>query len=350
MVMLLLVIVRDDLLAGWRARLPPDAPNRFLINIQPHERDAIKAWFVAEGLPAPRLYPMVRGRLTHINGNPVDLDRYTEPRARSLADREFNLSWTDTLQTDNRVIDGRFWSPDDRTPQFSFERDIMTSLDLKLGDALTFRIADQDIQAPITSVRHVDWDSFNVNFFTVSPPGMLDDYPATWITAFRLDDNSAQRMVRLVRAFPSVTVIDIEALERQVRSIMDRAAAAVEYVFGFTLLAGIIVLYAGIAITQDARMREVAVLRALGAADRTLRTSIGAETAVLGAVCGLTGAIGALLAGALLAGQVFDFPITLNPWLLPAGLLAGVVGVGAFVWLGLRRILRATAIATLRRT
>ncbi|MGE0384438.1 MAG: ABC transporter permease [Gammaproteobacteria bacterium] len=349
MVMILLALVRGDLLEGWRARLPPDAPNRFLINIQPDEVGPLRDWFTAEGLPAPEFFPMVRARLVERNGEPIDLDAYSDPRARRMADREFNLSWANTAQPDNRIVAGTWWSGDRPAPQFSFEQDIAHTLGLALGDELTYLAADQRITGRITSLRKVEWDSFNVNFFVVSPPGMLESLPATWITAFRLDDGAGERLVHLVRRFPSVTVIDIEALEQHVRRVMDQVSLAVQYVFGFTILAGLVVLYAGVTATHDERVREIAVLRTLGARDGVLRAGVLAELAVLGALCGAVAAVGASVAGALLARQVFSIPFEFDPLILPVSIAAGVVGVAAVGWLGVRPALRATALESLRR-
>jgi putative ABC transport system permease protein len=327
LVMLLLAMVRTDLLASWKATLPPGAPNRFLVNIQTDQVPQIRAWFDAHGFPAPALFPMVRARLTHVNGNPVRIEDYTEPRARRLADREFNLSWTAAAQTDNRLIEGRWWSEPPEPGQFSFEVEIAATLGIGMGDELTFFVAGEPLHGRVTSLREVAWDSFNVNFFVLCPPGMLDAYPATWITAFHLPDRDAPILNDLVRRFPSVTVIDVAALERHVRRVMDQVTRAVEFVFAFTIAAGLLVLYAAVSTTHDARVHETALLRALGARTPVLLAGLLAEIAALGASAGAVAAFGAITAGWLLATQVFDIPYRLNPWLPPVAVAAAIAGV-----------------------
>jgi len=349
-VMLLLTVVRGDLLAGWRASLPPGAPNHFLINIQPDEVEALRRWFAERELGAPALYPMIRGRLTHVNGTAVAPQDYPDPRAQRLTEREFNLSWARTPAADNRIVAGRWWSsPPDTPGQFSVETGIAETLGLALGDELTYSVAGQSVRGRITSLRRVNWDSFNVNFFVVAAPGLVDGLPATWITAMHLTPEASTELVSLVRRFPSVTVIDVDALLGHVRRIMDRVSLAVEYVFGFTLLAGLMVLYAALQASHDERVREAAILRSLGARDPQIRAGLLAELLALGLVCGTIAALTASVAGWVLATQVFDVPFRPSPWLWPAGMAAGALGVPALGWLGVRHVLAAPAGAILRR-
>jgi putative ABC transport system permease protein len=348
-VLLLLGLVRGDLLESWRRSLPPGAPNHFLINIQPDEVGGIGRFFARHGIPNPGFHPMVRARLTRVNDRPLDIDAYSDPRARRLAEREFNLSWTAELAPDNRVIAGRWWDGDIADPrQFSTEIGIAEDLGFSLGDRLTYRVADQTVIGRITSLRSVEWDSFNVNFFVVSPPGLLEPYPATYISSVYLGDEDQRLLTELVRQFPSVTVIDVDAVMTHVRRIMDQVSLAVEFVFSFTLLAGVMVLLAGIQATRDARIRESAVLRALGASTTTIVKGLAAEFLVLGVIAGSISAVAAAAIGYVLAEYVFEIDYSLNLLLAPAGLGAGVLGVGLAGLIGMRRVLATPPLAALR--
>lgn len=341
MALLVLTLVRTDLLTSWRSSLPADAPNHFLINIQPGEVEQVRQFLRDRGLSSVELYPMVRGRLTAINGRAVGPDDYKEPRAKRLVEREFNLSQTERLQADNRIVAGQWWSAGDLGQGIaSVEEGLAKELGIALNDTLRFQIAGQDLEAKVASLRSVEWDSFRVNFFVVFPTGALDAYPATWITSFHLPAGQKPLLAELVRQHPSVTVLDVEALMGKVREIMDRVIAAVEYVFLFTLAAGLVVLYAAIQATQDERRFESAVLRTLGAGRAVVRESLLVEFAVLGLLAGVLAAAAATVLGFVLARQVFDFPYALNPWIWLLGAGAGMVGVGLAGLLGARSALR----------
>ena len=350
MVMLLMAVVRADLLAGWQASIPANAPNHFLINIPPEQVAALKAFLAERDVPTAGVYPMIRGRLVEVNDRPVQVDAYQDDRARRLADREFNLSWASTLQGDNTIEAGRWWRPGDGTAQFSVETGIADTLGLHLGDKLTYQIADQRVSGRITSLRKVEWDSFNANFFVVAPPSVLDPFPATWITSFYLNAGDKGLLNALVRQFPSVTVIDVAALLDRVRAIIAGVSHAVEYVFAFTVIAGLLVLFAAVQATQDERMHESAILKTLGATRAVVARGLAAEFLVLGAVAGTLAAVAAMLAGWLLAERVFHIDYVFNPWLWPVGIAAGAGGVLAAGWFGLRPVLTEPPAAVLRRS
>ncbi len=340
MALLVLTLVRTDLLASWRASLPADAPNHFLINIQPGDVAAVTDFLRTRGLQGVELLPMVRGRLQAINGRAVGPDDYQEARAKRLVEREFNLSWADRLQADNRILAGRWWSAVDHGQGVaSVEQGLAETLGIALGDTLRFQVAGQVLDAQVVSLRRVEWDSFRVNFFVVFPPGVLEPYPATWITSFHLPPERKPLLAELVRQHPSVTVLDVEALMAKVREIMDRVIAAVEYVFLFTLAAGLVVLYAAIQATQDERRFESAVLRTLGARRAVVRESLLAEFVTLGLLAGVLAAAAATVLSVVLAVQVFDFPYRWNGWIWLMGAGAGVVGVGLAGWIGARSAL-----------
>jgi putative ABC transport system permease protein len=349
MVLLLLSLVRSDLLAAWQAKLPPDAPNQFVINVQPAQVQPMEAFFAAHGLKEAQLYPMVRGRLTAVNGRPVSPDDYPDDRARRLVEREFNLSWAAKPQNDNRIVAGRWWNAGERgAHEVSVEQGLAETLGLKLGDELTYQIADRSVSVKITSLRKVEWDSFRANFFVVAPPGLLDGYPATWITSFHLESANRDLLATLVRSFPNITLIDVDALMTKVRDIMDRVNLSVQYVFLFTLLAGLTVLYSAIQSTQDERLYESALLRTLGASRAHVLKGLAAEFVMLGLLAGVLAAFAASLAGFILARQVFHLAYTFNPWLWLVGLAGGALGVGLFGILGARFVLNRPPLQSLR--
>lgn len=347
--LLLLTLVRGDLLHSWQTTLPKDAPNRFIINIQPHQLTALRDFFVRQGMAAPELLPMVRGRLVAINGKPAAAADYPDDRARRLMEREFNLSWATRMQGDNEVLAGRWWRDGDGdVAQLSVEEGIAKTLGLKLGDKLTYQVAGEDFSARISSLRKVNWDSFRVNFFVIAPPGLLERYPASYITAYYLPSGQEELLDAMVGAFPNFTVIDVAALMSHVRAMMDRVAAAVEFVFLFTLAAGLMALYAAIAATREERMYDAAIMRTLGASRRQLVVSQLTEFAVIGLLAGSIAAIASTSLGYTLATRVFHLPYQFNPWLWLVALAAGGLGVTLAGWLGTRGVLRQPPLQTLR--
>ena len=349
MVLLLLTLVRDDLLADWQASLPEDAPNRFIINIQPDQVEPIRQFFAGAGQPEPTLYPMVRGRLMKINDRIVGPDDYEDDRAQRLVAREFNLSWADQLQEDNKIVSGKWWGDTGNNEHWwSVEEGIAETLGIKLGDELTYQIGGRELTAQVTNLRSVEWDSFRANFFVLAPPGLLDDYPTSYITAFYLPPQQQNLLNQLVRRFPNATVIDVAEIMMQVRQIIDRVTMAVRYVFVFTVIAGLLVLFAAIQSTLDERIHENAVLRTLGASRRQLLKSLQVEFIVLGLLAGTVAALVSTVLGYTLATRVFELPYTFNVWLWPVGLIGGMVGIGIVGYYGTRFVLNQPPLQTLR--
>ena len=346
--LLLLAVVRVDLLRTWQETLPEGAPNRFLINIQPHEKDALADWLAEHDIDTAGIYPMIRGRLTGIAGAAVEPDDYENPRAQRLAEREFNLSYGLTPQQDNEIIAGRWWTGDAPPGQFSLEEGIAETLGVELGDALRFWVAGRELTAPVTSLRRVQWDSFNVNFFVLGTPGLLAQEPATYITSFYLPESREALVPKLLRAFPSGTLIDVGALLKQVRGIIEQGIRAVEYVFLFTLAAGLVVMYAGIQASLAVRRGEHGVLRTLGANRRQLLRALLVEFTVAGLLAGLTASVFAELTGYVLAHQVFELPFAPSPWLWVLGVLGSGVAIGLAGTLGTYRALVRPPLAALR--
>ncbi|WP_345792146.1 FtsX-like permease family protein [Thauera sp. JM12B12] len=345
--LLLLTLVRADLLDNWRRMAPPDAPNRFVINIQPDQRAGIAAAFAAEGLAVPAIQPMIRGRMVEINDTPVDPAAYEDQRTRRLAEREFNLSYGASLPAGNVVQAGR-WHGEGGAPQFSVEAGLAQTFGLEVGDRVTFEIAGQRVEAPITSVRKLDWDSMRVNFFFIASEGLLERHPASLITSFHLPAGKHDFTTRLVAQFPNLTVIDTAAVIAQVQAMTDKLIVIVQFVFGFAVLAGLVVLYAALQSTHDERDYELAMLRTLGARNRQVRQALFAEFLVLGGVAGVLSGAGASALGWVLAEQVFRMAYV--PALLPVvvAVALGAAGVVAGGWLGTRALLKRPPLASLR--
>lgn len=327
MALLVLGIVRNDLLDSWVTSLPPDAPNQFLINIQRGDVADLAGFFEQRDLPRPTFFPMVRGRLTSINDVPLSPEDYVDPRARRLAEREFNLSWSHKLKPHNKIVAGRWWDRAGDPAQFSVEQEIADTLGIALGDSLTYRIADREVSGIVTSLRAVQWDSMQVNFFVEAPKALLDSYPATFITSFRLDATNYPVLRELVEAFPSVTVIDVAALVDHVRAIMDRSAVTIEFVFMFTLVAGVLVLVAAVQATQDERVFESALLKTLGASRALTLRIMSVEFLTIGFIAGSVAGMVALLAGWIVATRVLEIDYAPDPRVVLAGIAAGIIGV-----------------------
>ncbi len=349
MVLLLLAVVRNDLLATWRSSLPADMPNFFFINIAAAERAPFQQFFDDRNLGRPDLFPMTRARLTHIDGRPVDQLKFRTDRGRGFAEREQNLSWSEHLQSGNRIVAGRWWTAQERgRPLVSVATEYRDELDLKLGDRLTFDVAGETIEVTIASFREVAWDRFTPNFFLVLPPGVLEQAAGTYMTSLHLEPQRRAVLGEVVGQFPAVSIFDVDALLRQVREVMDKAARAVQYVFLFTLLAGVTVLLAAVQSTREERRYESAILRTLGASRRTVLQGIAAEFLALGALAGTLAAMGATAAGYFVARRLFDLRYDFDPavWLL--GLAGGTLLVGASGWLATRAVIDQPPATTLR--
>jgi len=324
-VLLLLTLVRTDLLDGWRQTLDADAPNHFLINIQPHEVEPLGALFADNGMSVPAFTPLVRARMTLINGVSVKEREYPREDGRWLANREANLSWTAVMSASNELVDGEWWPIDyDGPPLVSIEEEAATDAGLSIGDRLSFFVAGQNVEAEIASIRKVNWDSFQPNFFIVLSPGALDGLPTSYISSMRIEEAQQPVLVDLVRAYPSISVINLDAILQQVRGIIEKASLAVQAVFVFTLAAGIAVLFAAVQSTIDERRFESAMLRALGARRRTVFFGVMAEFAALGVAAGILASAGASVLAAVVAVQLFQLPYEFNPLLWVVGLTAGV--------------------------
>lgn len=340
--LLLVSVVRQDLLLGWQSRLGPQTPNQFLINIQPQQVEPLRAFFAARGYENLPLWPMARARLIALNGEPVTADSFDDPETQRWINRDFNLSWTDTLGADNRITDGTWWGEAGRgQPLLSVDDYAVKRLNLKLGHTLTLDFAGTPVTLTVHSVRKIDWDSFKPNFFLVTPPGVLEErVSAQWLTSFYLPPERRAVLRELITEFPNITALDLDAIMNQVRGIMDRIVRAVEFIFLFTLAAGLTVLLAAIEGTREERERETGLLRTLGARSGVIRAGVLAEYATLGLLAGLVAAVAAQLLAWVLAVFVLEIPYGPRPllWLVGAGVGAGLVTL--LGGLSLRRTLR----------
>ncbi|MGY0799499.1 ABC transporter permease [Lysobacter sp. A286] len=368
MALLLLTFVRTDLLDRWQLQLAAEAPNRFIINVQDNQVDPVRAFITDQGLAAPTLYPMVRGRLLTHNGEPVSGEDYLADkssddagldtseaadgdrgRSRRRADREFNLSTAATLRDDNRVVAGSFWgATPTAAPELSVEQGYAESLGWQIGDQVVFDIAGQRLGATITSFREVDWESFRPNFFVIASPGALDGFPASHITAVSVSPAHPRFTAELVARFPNLSVIDIDAVLAQVRDIADQVSTVVEVVFWFSVLAGLLVLMAAVSASQDERLLEGGVMRVLGGSRRQLRLAQASEFAAIGLLAGVVAAVAASVLAGVIAVQVFDLPWQANWGMAAVGALLGMLAALAAGMFATRKVLDAPPSVTLR--
>ena len=344
--LVLLVLVRTDLLASWRQATPANAPNRFVINVQPDQADAFQQALRTAGVTQYDWYPMIRGRLVAVNGKPIGPASYADDRAQRLVEREFNLSTAAEAPAHNPVVAGR-WTPQEEGA-ISLEDGIATTLGLKLGDELRFDIGGVTKDARITSLRKVDWGSMRANFFAMYPVEHLEGVAVTYLAAYRAPATAGFDNA-LVQQFPNITSVDMGATLAQVQSVLDQVIRAVEFLFAFTLAAGLVVLFAAVTATREERAREYAIMRALGARASLLRQVQRAELAGVGLLAGFLASVVAVAVGWALAHYVFDFTWTASLWVPLIGSVVGAVLALLAGWWGLREVLQRPVMDTLRR-
>ncbi len=335
MALLILAIIRGDLLDEWQASIPSDAPNRFVINISPDQVPAMRVFFQENVSKVPELYPMIRGRIIAINEREITSDSYEDQHAKQMLSREFNLSWAEALATSNTIVEGEWWQAKQfDAPLASIEKSVAENLKIKIGDNLRVKVAEQIFTAKVASIRDVDWGSFGANFYVLTTPGLMRDMPTTYMTPFFLADDQYEVLNKMVERFNNVTVIDVAAVMSQVRMIINRVTLAVEYVFMFTLLAGVMVLFAGIQSTLDERMVENAIMKTVGGKKKQLLQALWAEYLCLGALSGLIAALLATIVSWVIAHFILKMPMPLNFSIWIYGMLGGAIGVSIFGVLG----------------
>jgi putative ABC transport system permease protein len=328
MALLLLMVIRQDLLAVWQAGAAADSPNRFLINIQPDQKNEVSTELHRSGVSGVTLYPMVRGRLTHVNQHVVMPQHYADERAQRLVDREFNLSYGSMLPEKNKVIAGR-WHGNTHAPEISIEQGIAKNLGLRLGDELQFDVAGSAVSAKITSIRKLDWGSLRVNFFAILPETILSSSPQTWITAYQQlsskDPDHVPVDMALVKRFPNITVVNVESSLRQIQGVLDKLSSAIELLFVFTISAGLLVLSAALAASQNERLRDAALLKVMGARRHQIQRALILELGVIGFIAGFVAAIGALIIAWALASFVFEIHLGFSWSVMVGGVVGGVL-------------------------
>jgi len=362
--LMLLVLLRTDLVSAWQQATPADAPNRFVINIQPDQETAFQGALARAGVQHYDWYPMIRARLVSVNGKAVTPQDFAEERARRLVDREFNVSYSAKLPVNNPLVQGR-WTPEDANGM-SVESGLAKTLGLRLGDRVGFEVAGVLRESTLTSMRKVDWSSLRVNFFMIYPLSQMPEVPITYISAFRTPERgtASERGVtterssapqtasafdnQLVHEFPNLTVVDLTATLVQVQSVISQVIRAVEFLFVFTLAAGLVVLIAALTASREERAREFAVYRALGASARLMQQVQAAELAGVGLLAGALSALVASAMGWALAHFVFEFDWVVSPVILIGGTLAGAALALLAGWWSLRGVLKRPVVQTLR--
>ncbi|MEN9982184.1 MAG: hypothetical protein RI918_153 [Pseudomonadota bacterium] len=344
--LVLLVLLRTDLIDSWRKATPPDAPNRFVINVMPEQSESFQQTLKDAGIKNYDWFPMIRGRLVAINNADVKLDSYSDERAKRMLDREFNLSNSAALPAHNIITSGA-WTPEE-TGGVSVEESVAKTLNLALGDALRFDVGGMMVDSKVSSIRKVDWGSMRANFYVMFPVAQLAGVPVTYMGAYRNPTQGAAFDNALVKNYPNITNVDMSATVSQIQKVLDQVIRAVEFLFAFTLAAGVVVLLAAITATKDERAKEFAVMRSLGASGKLLRQVQGAELAGVGLLAGFLASIIAVAIGWAMARYVFEFTWSIKLWVPLAGAMAGSVlalVAGTYV---LRSVLRRPVIETLR--
>ncbi len=349
MVLLLLTVVRNDILDDWRRTLPEDAPNYFLLNIQPEDWPGVSALFSEELNTEPDFLPLIRGRMTTINGVSIDDYKFPTAEGKAFIRREANLTWTPDLPSSNRLTAGEWWPADyDGALQVSLEAEFAENIGVKIGDELGFSVGGENVVAPVTNLRFIEWDSLQPNFYLVFSPGDVRYLPQTYLSSLHIPDGKRGVLKTLLQKYPGITLFDLEVTLAQVRDIIDKASMAVQYVFLFTLLAGVVVLLAAIQITRDERRFESAILHTLGAQRRQILQGIAVEFTALGALAGFLAALGASAVSYALARFVFDLEYQIDPLLWTSGLLVGAIVVGITGTLATRKAVNEPPVRVLR--
>jgi putative ABC transport system permease protein len=339
MVLMLLVMIKTDLMQSWQSSLPVDAPNRFIINIQQDQIEPVKAFVrqISANSVNPQVFAMIRGRLIEKNGQPINAEMFTEERAKRLVSREFNLSSAAVMQTDNKLLEGRWWRADEATaPLLSLEFDIAQALNIKLGDTLTYDIAGSKITLTVTSIRKVEWDSMRANFFAVTPPETLAQFSASYMTAFYLPKSEDSVLNSMLQQFPNFTVIDVASIMNQVRDIMSKLATAVSFIFVFCVLAGVVVLYASLVATRSARLQEASLLRAFGASRKQVTLMLLTEFASIAVLASIVAVLVASGLSYYLSRYVLDITYQFNLPLALSVLVIALVFIPLAAWLVIR--------------
>ncbi len=346
--LLLLAIVRSDVLDNWQQQIPEDAPNFFMVNVQPQEVDPVRSFLEERGVSGSTLYPMIRGRLQSINDTPIGEGGYEDEQARRMSERDFNLSFLATPRSDNKVVAGEWWPEDTTESLFSVEEEFAEETGIALGDTLHFKIADKTVSGVVSNLREVEWESFAVNFFVVGTPAALQAQPASFISSLYVAQDESGFVRDIVRNFPGVTVLEIGSMIERVTGILGRAALAVQYVFGFTLIAGVLVLIAAVLASRRERFHETAILRTLGASRKYLARSMSREFLMIGFLSGFIASSIAVLVAWGVVEYVMKLEYEFNLVLWITGIVAGIGGIWVAGYLISRPVLSQSPVSVIR--
>ncbi len=345
MLLLILLLVRTSLIEEWQMQLPEGTPNHFLVNIAPHEVNQVREALDRKAVLSQPLYPMIRGRMTHINGEALG---QTDDPTVGRRERGANLSWSNKLPEDNKLLQGEWWAADTTEPLVSIEREMAERMEVKVGDRMRFLIGSQPLDVTVSSIRQVNWETMQPNFWLLFPPAVLQSFPATFMTSFHLQASEKSFLNEFIRQFPTVTVVEMDVVIAQIRGIISQVSAAIELVLGVILVAGALVLIAGVQASVDSRLYESAILRALGAPRKLILGSLVIEFSTLGFFAGLLATVAAELSVMILQTQVLDMSYTPHPLLWMIGPLVGVVIIGALGVLNCRQVVSSPPVAVLR--
>ena len=345
----LLAFVRGDLIEAWGRSLPENAPNRFVLNVLPGEERSVQGLLQAAGVQAPLLAPMVRGRLVALNDQALSPEGFTDERAKRLLDREMNLTYANQIPSYNRLVRGRALDPS--RAEVSVEEGIARTLGLRLGDRLEFDVAGDRVVAEVTSLRRVRWDSLSVNFFMVLSPALIEDQAKTWISSFYVSQGEGAALSNaLLDRHPGLTIVELDAVLAQLRRVLTQVVTAIQALFGLSLVAGLLVLWAALVASRSERAQEAALLRAFGASGRQIAWAQALELSLVGLIAGGASASLAQVLGAVVAQQFFELPVSLNGWMLLLGAALGITLTVLSGLFALRPVLRQPAIAALRQS
>lgn len=358
MLLLVVLVMRNDMIAQWRSQLPEGTPNYFLINITEDKKDKLDSHFSANGVEIEEFYPVVRGRLVAVNNERVNTevtkeDQPNDERRRGLG-REANLTWSNVLQNGNEVVSGTWHGDsavDTQSASFpvSVEAGVAERLNINLGDRVTFNVGSEVVVTQVTSLREVDWQTMQPNFFFVIHPEAMKEFSATYITSFYLPTEDKDKLTNLLQPFASITMFDVDARINQLREIVEQVSVAVEFILVLVLIAGSLVLIAQVQASMDERRQELAILRTLGAKGSLIRQSVIFEFIIIGIVAGFMAALANELSLFMLQTSVFQMSASLHfeYWLIAP--IAGAIIVGSLGALGCWRLLTLNTATLLRK-
>jgi len=347
--LLLLLVVRNELLTDWQSQLPDNTANRFLINISQPQVTKVNAFVQTNNIHASVIYPVVLGRLSAVNNEKLNNDATKDEvkpadNGRRGIGRELSLTWRNELPNQNKIVNGKWWLNSDTKPQVSIEQGIAKRLNVKLGDTLTFHLGSEIFDVEVTSVRTVNWQSMQPNFYMIFNQQVLQDYPATYIASLFVSEANMAEFNKFIVHYPTITVLDVDAMINQLRSVIKQVSIAIQFILILVILAGSLVLIAQVQATMEERQRDLAILRTLGAKGKLLRNSVLYEFVALGFIAGFLASAAMEVAVYILQTRVFDMTASfhLKFWLLGMG--AGGLFVGLMGLLSCWRLLTKTAL------